>query len=133
MIAFISCVKTKKKGPCKAKDLYCSILFKKSFEYAEKRANKVYILSAKYGLLKPDDIISYYNLTLNNMKEKERKKWAFYVYQQIINAGIDINEDAIFLCGINYRKYLMQKFPNSKCPIEGLSMGNLLKFYKENQ
>lgn len=51
-----------------AKDMYVSDLFKKSLEYA-RRLNpaKIYILSAKYGLLELDDMIEPYEITLNEM------------------------------------------------------------------
>lgn len=74
MIAFISCVKKKQNKSCMAKDLYCSPLFRSAYAYAQKRADKIYILSAKYGLLKETDIIAPYNLTLNSMSESDKKK-----------------------------------------------------------
>jgi len=53
------------------------------------------------------------------------------VYLQLKQKHIDFKETAIFLCGENYRRYLMQLFKNSFCQIEGLRFGEILKFYKE--
>ena len=128
-VAFISCVKTKLNKKSKAKDLYVSDLFKKSLGYTLKRYDKVYILSAKYGLLNLNDEILPYELTLNNMSKEEQKKWAYKVYTQI-KEQIGINNKFYFYCGVNYRKYLMQKL-NSVAPLKGISFGNQLKFYKE--
>lgn len=73
MIALIGCVKSKKKNICKAKDMYISPLFRKSLNYASKTCSNIYILSAKYGLLRMDDIISPYNETLNQKTEHEKR------------------------------------------------------------
>lgn len=116
MIAFVGCVKSKKDHPCKAEEMYTSDLFKKSLRYA-KKADKVYILSAKYGLLKLDEVISPYQETLNTKTKEQQKKWAYKVYLQLKQEHIDFKETAIFLCGENYRRYLMQLFQNSFCPI----------------
>ena len=46
----------KKDGPAKAKDMYISPLFKGAYRYAHKlSADKIFILSAKYGLLEEMD------------------------------------------------------------------------------
>lgn len=47
-IAFISCSKTKNRGPCKTEFLYQGPLFKKALEYCRIHFRHIYILSAKY-------------------------------------------------------------------------------------
>ena len=132
MIVFLSCGKTKAKYTCKAFEMYQGELFKKSFEYAKSlNPRKIYILSAKYKLLELNDIISPYELTLNKMNKQQQKKWAYDCYLQLKAKGQDFNEEAIFLCGENYRKYLSQVFKNAKAPLQGVSFGNQLKFYNK--
>lgn len=132
MIVFLSCGKTKAKHTCKASEMYQGDLFKKSFEYAKSlKPRKIYILSAKYKLLELDDVISPYELTLNTMNKQQQKKWAYDVYSQLKAKGQNFEEEAIFLCGENYRKYLSQVFKNSKAPLQGVSFGNQLKFYNK--
>ena len=58
-IALISCVSKKQElsdgEKVKAKDLYISPLFKMAYDYAKKLdVDRVFILSAKHGLLSPD-------------------------------------------------------------------------------
>lgn len=133
MIVFISCVKKKAKNPCRAEDMYVSDLFKKSLAYARTLgARKVYILSAKYGVLDLGDVIEPYELTLNAMTEAERKKWSYRVCKQLEAKGVPYSEEVIFLCGKNYRKYLEQKFVNSIAPLKDLGIGKQLAFYKNN-
>lgn len=131
MIVFLSCVSKKRDCTSQAQDLYISDLFKKSLEYAKKlNPNKIYILSAKYGVLELTDIISPYDLTLNNMNEHQRKVWAYKCYRQLEQKKVNFNEEAIFLCGKNYNKYLITKFKNGKYPLKHLGIGKQLGFYK---
>jgi hypothetical protein len=113
--------------------MYTSDLFKKSLEYAKSlKPNKIYILSAKYGVLELDEIISPYEQTLNAMTEKERKIWAYKVVKQCEEKGVDFTEKAVFLCGKNYRKYVMQKFKSSSAPLSKMGIGQQLQYYKNN-
>ena len=134
MNVFISCVKSKRKTKAKAKDMYISPLFSYSLKYALSLTseNKIYILSAKYGLLRLDDVINPYELTLNTMNESEKKKWAYKVYLQMKECGLNFDEEAIFLTGKNYRKYLITKFSNATAPLKNLGLGMQLSFYKNN-
>jgi hypothetical protein len=59
-VALVSCVKTKLPGMHPAKELYASPLFRLSFEYASKHADRTYILSAKCGLVEREQRIESY-------------------------------------------------------------------------
>lgn len=73
-IALISCSKLKKSYPCKASELYsASTLFSLSYEYAKMNADRIYIISAKHGLVAEDKVIEPYNETLNEKSPSERK------------------------------------------------------------
>ena len=51
-IALISCTSRKKSYKCQAKDLYSeSSRFQLAFSFAKLIADKIFILSAKYGLI----------------------------------------------------------------------------------
>jgi len=64
-IVLVSCVKSKRCNRCKASDMYISLLFTKMMTYARSLKPKcIFILSAKYGLLKLDDIIDPYEKTV---------------------------------------------------------------------
>lgn len=87
-IALIGCVKKKADAPCMARDMYISPLFKGCYRLAKKMgAEKIYILSAKYGLIEETQIIKPYNETLNTKSEKERKIWAYNICQSLIRGG----------------------------------------------
>lgn len=112
-IVLVSCVSQKLSLPPKtkvrAKELYTSALFTKSWALAQRcHAHRVYILSAKHHLLHPDDLISTYNETLTNVNAAERRAWAKVVLQQLQAEGIDLKRDEfVFLAGKNYYQYLL--------------------------
>jgi cytoplasmic iron level regulating protein YaaA (DUF328/UPF0246 family) len=128
-IVLISCVSQKLGHRAKAKDLYISSLFKKNLQYALTiRPDKVFILSAKYGLLELDDEIDTYDVTLNAMKSQEIVNWSRFVLSQL-KAKTDFNNDVfIFLAGNKYRKYLLPHIKNFQIPMQGLGIGKQLQF-----
>lgn len=131
-VVLISCVSKKLPYKAKAKDLYVSTLFKYNLEYAKSlNPDKIFILSAKYGLTDLEREIEPYDKTLNNMPSKEIKKWAVCVIGQIkkeVNPGED---EFIFLTGEKYRKYLLPYISKYQIPLEGLKIGEQLCYLKE--
>ena len=64
-IVLISCVSKKLSHKSKAQELYISPLFRKNIQYAKSlNPDKIFILSAKYGLIKLEEEIEPYNKTL---------------------------------------------------------------------
>lgn len=129
-IILLGCGKEKSMKPCKAKNMYIGRYFKKNYEYAQylsKKYNaKIFILSAKYGLLDLETEINPYNITLNNQNEANKKRWAIKVINQL-NKIIYINDNIIFLAGENYTKYLKKYYKNHQEPLKGLRMGEKMK------
>lgn len=134
MIIFLSCTKKKLAYPCSAKEMYtASQWFRGGWRYAESlRPDHIFILSAKYGLLKPDDIIEPYERTLVSANIEAIKKWSIMVAKQIQKAGVNTSEHAIFLCGYNYRRYISNLFPNHIAPLEHMGIGKQMQFFKEH-
>ena len=130
-IVLISCVKSKRKSPAKAKDLYTSTLFQSNLQYAyHLKPDAIYILSAKYGLLDLDQIIVPYEMTLNTMTEAEKKSWSRMVLD-VLQKKADLKSDLfVILAGMNYRKYLLPGLTHYEIPLEGLSFGRQLQELK---
>ena len=130
-IILISCVKTKLDHPAKAEDLFISDLFVKNLTFARKlKPDYIFILSAKYGLLKLNDRIAPYEKTLNQMPIYERRAWASGVVSEL-NKYANLNQDEfIILAGEKYREFLLPHMRNYRIPFEGLSFGNQLKALK---
>lgn len=132
MIVFLGCGAKKNDKKCKAIEMYTGELFKKRYEYSKiLKADKIFILSAKYHVLELDDMIFPYNKTLNDMDEKSQKIWSLVCKKKLDKKNIDYDDDVYFLCGENYFKYLSPYFKNSHYPVANLRIGEQLKFYKE--
>jgi len=98
-IVLISCVSQKLSEKARAEDLYTSTLFKLNLQFAKKlNPDKIYILSAKYGLLDLNKKIDPYHVTLNNMPAKERKSWAEGVLKQL-NQRVDLKKMSFYYFG----------------------------------
>ena len=128
-IVLISCVKKKQTFKCTAEDLYISPFFKKNLAYAKAlNPDKIFILSAKYGLLSLATEIVTYDLTLNNFTTKELKDWAENTLLQLSKES-DLEKDKfIILAGDRYRKYLLANIANYEIPLKGLGIGKQLQF-----
>jgi hypothetical protein len=134
-IGLVACVKRKQKGVHAARDLYRSTLFRYAFGYASKHCDRVYILSAKYGLVKPGRRIKNYDLTLKTMSRTRRRKWADSVASQI-RREVPRGSTLHFFCGATYREDLetllsdfTQRVP-SQCL---LPLGYQNQWYKRHQ
>ncbi len=131
-IVLISCVKTKLDHSAKAEDLYISDLFKKNLAFAKKlRPDFIFILSAKYGLLRLNDRIAPYDKTLKNLSVNERRDWSHAVITELHKYANLSQDEFILLAGENYREFLIPYLRNYSIPFEGLSFGNQLKALKQ--
>ena len=98
-LAIISCKAKKKDYTCPANEMYSdSPQFKYQMGFIKEYYDDYRILSLKYGVITPDEIIEPYNLTLtkqNNINssaptisEESKKRWATKAKKQIANLSI---------------------------------------------
>jgi hypothetical protein len=72
----ISCSKSKGGHRDSARHMYTSPLYRKSVLLTEHWGISFSILSAKYGLLQPDEVIEPYELTLKGASRLKKIEWA---------------------------------------------------------
>ena len=131
MIVLIGCVKTKLDHKAIAEELYISPLFKGRLKYARKiNPDYIYIISAKYGLVGLNDEIEPYDKTLKTMSTVDTKKWADEVVGQLSKTADLQNDKFLFLCGKEYRKYLIPRIANYEVLLGNLSQGKQLQILK---
>lgn len=122
----VSCVSQKRSRPSPARELYCSDWFLKARAYVEAHAEPWFILSAKYGLVQPDQIIAPYDETLNEMTTAERRVWAAQVADKLRHV-LQPGDQAVLLAGEAYREHLTPMIRDMGCmthvPMEGLGIG----------
>jgi hypothetical protein len=120
---------------CEAKDLYTSPLFKKMRQYAEKNAEKWFILSSKYHLVRPEDVIEPYDVTFSNTPASEVKTWARETLE-MLKRELYPTDIVTVLAGEQYRRYLLKGIQEMCCevlvPMEGLSIGRQLQWLDRN-
>jgi len=132
-IALISCSKLKKTYKCRASELYsASTLFSLSHEYAKANADRVYILSAKHGLVGENEMIEPYNETLNEKSPSERQAWSRMVLNQLKQVCDIQRDEFIILAGKHYYEYLLPYLPNTALPLGKLSLGKRIEFLQRN-
>jgi cytoplasmic iron level regulating protein YaaA (DUF328/UPF0246 family) len=131
-IVLISCVNKKLSSKAKARELYISPLFRLNLAYARTlNPDKIFILSAKYGLLGLEEEVEPYNETLNNMSDDEIKEWAKQVVNKLKEIADLKNDEFIFLAGDKYRKFIIPHIAKYEIPMKGLGIGKQLKFLKD--
>ncbi|WP_369427670.1 DUF6884 domain-containing protein [Pontibacter harenae] len=131
----VSCVSVKKNKKAAATDLYISSWFKKAKAFTQERADEWFILSAKYGLVAPSDMIEPYEKTLNSMPKKERLKWADEVLKSI-EAKTTVGDHIVFLAGVRYREFLVRNLVllgyTVEVPLANMGIGEQLSWLGKN-
>lgn len=135
-VGLVGCVKSKRPGRCEAKDLYTSALFRGRRAFVERTCDRWFILSAKHGLVEPDESLDTYDECLADIGRASRRAWAAKVLQDLETtlgplAGIELEVHA----GADYRDFglvegLQRKGATVDNPTEGLTQGQQLSFYK---
>jgi len=123
-LVIVTCVKEKLNGSFKAEDLYISDLFKKMRHFVEIYDYDWRIISAKHGLIDPEDIIeSYEDESLDQFKLLQGKqttnlKTKKDALRQIIEEQLEpILKDynrIILMCGKNYRDVILPLLKEKK-------------------
>lgn len=129
LLHLVACVKVKRPVPAAARDLYCSDWFAKARRYVEQRTDRWYILSAKYGLVHPEEVIAPYELTLNKMRASDRRAWGSRVLQQLHALEYPTDAPVVILAGKNYRQPLAPWIgQRGVVPMAGLGFGHQKSF-----
>ena len=134
-LGLVSCTKSKRNYSCSAKEMYWpSELFRRAYDYCSKHYDYVAILSARYGLLLPDEKIDPYDLALKAMSDSEQIKWAERVLAQL-NSKLPLRDisNVFFHAGLAYRAHLTRMLEGRgiQCiaPLEHLGFGEQTAWY----
>ncbi|MGD0112211.1 MAG: DUF6884 domain-containing protein [Armatimonadota bacterium] len=136
-VYLVSCVKRKRSECALARDLYDeSDWFCKTRCLVEATGCPWFILSAKYGLVAPDQKICPYDQTLVTMSVAERRCWANMVMRQM-DEHLPPADCIVVLAGQRYREFLMdylkRKAPCVRVPMKGLRQGEQLRWLDRNR
>jgi len=133
----VSCGSKKLSQSAPARDLYTGDLFKKSRAFAEQQPGASwFVLSAKHGLLAPEQLIKPYNKTLNEMPIDERRIWAREVFRVLVDEqALAPGDETILLAGAHYCEFLvpfLRAFGVRVLqPLRGLGIGQRLAWLQK--
>lgn len=92
---------------------------------------KIFILSAKYGLVDPETVIEPYDETLKTQSRERVRMWAAEVSRklaEVIPTGrvIELHAGAEYIRYLDLRQYRITN------PVQGLSIGRRLQWYNQH-
>jgi hypothetical protein len=130
-VHLVSCVSRKRSGRHPAEDLYDSAWFRKARGYVEGVGGPWFVLSAKHGLVRPDETIEPYDETLSRMSALERRRWAATVMEELAD-HLNQGDRVVLLAGAKYRQHLVGPLQELGAkvdvPMEGLGIGEQLQW-----
>lgn len=133
-LALVSCAKKKRDDPAPAQDLYISDWFTKCRKYVEGRCDRWLILSAKHGLVHPDEVLAPYEESLYDLPAARRREWARGVSQDLREHLVPEDTVEVYAGNI-YRQYLMDALRREGkdvvVPMKGLGIGQQLSWLKQ--
>lgn len=135
-VALVSCGKAKRKVKSKAKDLYTGTLTRRSIDFASRSFERWFILSAKYGLLRPDDRVEPYELKMSAIPKAARREWGARVQESLLRYGVPLEDRLLVLAGEDYiqaitsvSEYKVYRLFKKNTDA---GMGYRMKWFKEN-
>lgn len=133
-LLLLGCVKSKLSGPAPAQDLYTSTLYQRRRRYAEAAGLPWFVLSARYGLVRPDEVIAPYDVHLAGQSASYRAAWGVFVVEQLRRERSDLSGLVVEVhAGDAYvaavRGPLEQAGAVVLDPVDAHSMGETLAWY----
>jgi hypothetical protein len=133
-IVLIGCVRTKLPTPAPATELFASPLFVRRRRYAISSGRPWHILSAKFALLHPDDVIGPYDVYLADQDRGYRQAWGEFVTAQLHQRQGDVRGRNIEIhAGETYvaplRQPLAARGATITTPLAHLGQGEQLAWY----
>lgn len=133
-LLLVGCVKTKADTAMNARDLYRSPLFNRRREYAEGTVRPWYILSARWGLVAPDECIAPYDLYLGDCSIEVRAAWGRLVVARLAEKHrlnglvIEVHAGKHYVEAIH--DPLAEHGAQLHVPLKGLQMGQTQAWYQ---
>lgn len=134
-VGLVGCVKSKGFFNAPARDLYISTLFKGRRRYVESSCDRWFVLSAKHGLVDPQEIIEPYDVALSQQTVMYQARWSDQVLRQLQEQLGDVSGMTFEIhAGAAYRNSgvaqgLRDLGATVEIPTGDLRFGELLAFY----
>jgi hypothetical protein len=133
-ILLVGAGKRKAEGPVPAEDLYTGPVFRARRAHAERRGLPWFILSPRFGLLRPEEVIAPYDLPMAKQGVAYRRGWAESVVRRLVRelgpldgCTLELHAGAAYVDPL--RAPLLQRGATVLDPLAGLSQGRQLQWY----
>ena len=115
----------------------CDGTFRKVRGIVEASGSRWFVLSSRYGLVRPDDEIAPYDYTLNILGVAERQDWATDVLRKLLpEVEMTGVKRVVMFAGHRYRGDLIAPLQGRgikvEVPMEGLTRGEQLAWLSEH-
>jgi hypothetical protein len=140
LLCLVGCSKTKLGHPAPARELYCSPLFRLCRAWAERHADTWAILSARHGVVAPDEVLAPYQGTLaerrpfggHPLSPAEYGRWLYAHVQAWRSRYVTPAQvpRLVVLAGNGYWQPLSEHGLVVEAPLEGLGIGERLRWLK---
>lgn len=99
-VILVSCGKQKLDHSAQAKDLYISKRFTAARRFAENFGSNWFILSAKYGLVAPEQILEPYDQDLNLLTARAKKLWVETIVAGLLKCNLVSKHLVVLATGV---------------------------------
>ena len=136
LVALLSCTKEKLNKRCSVIDMFSVCKeFKAAYSYANLVADKIFVLSSKYGLLESDDEIDPITENMALKPPYEKRLWAVSVIDKLTRSCSPEEDEFLIFAEKEYFEYLTGEFRNVRFPLENVpedeKCKKLMKMKKE--
>jgi len=144
LVGLVGCGKKKleTEEPVPAGELYTGSLFRSTMHFAAQHCQRVFIVSAQYGLLDPAQPVLPYEKKITDLCKGERKAWAITVVRSLydeMDGQFGHNGDPLFrtiiLAGAAYADLLHEELRWNRVPscrpMRGLGQGQRMRWLSQ--
>lgn len=131
-VALVGCGKTKLDVVAPASELYTGNLFRSARAYAERNADRWFVLSALHGLVAPSKLLAPYNVRLSELTRAGREQWGLGVAAALAR---EVGQEAelVLLAGRDYGAFMPHVQNPVQQPLAGLGVGQRLQWFAQRR
>lgn len=125
-ILLLALAGAQRRRPAPARELCTSTWFRLARAYAESQDCPWLLLSAKYGLVSPTEVISPYHFDVTTMGVSQRRSWGQRIGDEA-RRKLPLSEQIVLVAGMRYCEcllpHLSELTEHVYLPLAGLSVG----------
>ncbi len=132
-LTLVACCGEKLSRIAPARELYRSLLFRKSAAWAEQLGDPWMVLSARHGLIRSDDTLAPYDCAMSSLTAEQREAWNRHVAGQLAALAAFHETDRMrvtLLAGETYAGWisLVREWCTVEQPLRGMPIGRRLQW-----